>query len=100
MQYFRFRLVRLLYLEVKTVVSETALSIGPKRMNPHTLLKKHGNNANFPIGALFVVRQTTEKFHSLSSPKRHVHTSTKHCVISQLNLKVQKYRTLDKFLQV
>jgi hypothetical protein len=40
-------------LEEKNVVSETALSIGPKRMTPHTLLKKHGNDANFPNGALF-----------------------------------------------
>jgi len=39
-------------LEEKTVVSETALSIGTKRMTPHTLLKKHENHANFPNGAL------------------------------------------------
>jgi len=43
----------MLYWKEKTVVSETALSTGPKRMTPHALLKKHGNHANFPNGALF-----------------------------------------------
>jgi hypothetical protein len=53
MQYFRFRLVRLLYWKKKTIVSERALSIGPKWMTSHTLFKKLGNHANFLKGALF-----------------------------------------------
>jgi len=98
MQYFRFSLVRMLYWKKKRRFGDQHFLSG-RNWWPHTPFWR--NMETTPIFRMvhcFLVRQTTEKFHSLSNPKRHVHT--KHCVISQLNLKVQKYWTLEKFLQV